>query len=80
MATNINWFVLWVPSSKREADEKKKPTEIVQSGAGVGGGGSESGKIAVHHTKFEVGWNYLKWLTITISQNRMIFYSETTKE
>ena len=56
MATNINWFVLWVPSSKRETDEKKKPTEIVQSGAGVGGGGSESGKIAVHRAKFEAGW------------------------
>ena len=53
MATNINWFVLWVPSNQarlREMAERRKSAEIQQSG------GEE--KIVNHHTKFEAGWKY----------------------
>ena len=50
MATNINWFVLWLPSSQAMIREKKKPTDIEHSRAGENGDG---GKTENHHTKFE---------------------------
>ena len=55
MASNINWFVLWMPSNQAmmsEMTEKKRPTDNPKNGGGDGE------MIENHHKKFEAGWKY----------------------
>ena len=71
MASNINWFVLWMTSNQammREMEEKKRPTDDPKNGCGDGE------MIENHHKKFEAGWKYPQLPFLSCNKPSLFFF------